>query len=157
MILLEPITFHIINIIWQLANYTTSIKPELFHREGQIRRQKHSLNLLSEFIHFIILDAKSLHNSLKLKLNVGRLHFLKNQLLIEPYQFFNFLEGYLINELLCEVSNYLPKLPSLSLLIFSIFKRIICYFLLNEFELARLHLLKFYLLLSSMDNAVFCL
>lgn len=156
MILLEPITFHIINIIWQLANYT-SIKPELFHREGQIRRQKHSLNLLSEFIHFTILDAKSLHNSLKLKLNVGKLHFLKNQLLIEPYQFFIFLEGYLIHELLCEVSNYLPKLPSLSLLIFSIFKRIICYFLLNEFELARLHLLKFYLLSSLMDNAVFCL
>lgn len=110
MILLEPITFHIINIIWQLANYT-SIKPELFHREGQIRQQKHSLNQLSEFDRFIFLDAKSLHNSLMQKLDVGRPHFLKSRLLTVPYRFFIFLEDYLINELLCEVSNYLPKLP----------------------------------------------
>jgi hypothetical protein len=156
MILLEPITFHIINIIWQLANYT-SIKLELFHKEGQIRLQKHSENLLSGFIHFMILDAKSLHNNLRPKLNVGKLHSLKSLLLIGAYQFAIFLEDYLSNELLYEVSNYSPKLPSLFLLTFSIFKQIIYYFLLNEFELALLRLLKFYSLLNSTGNAIFYL
>lgn len=57
MILLEPITFHIINIIWQLASYT-SIKPLLFHREAQIEQQKHSMNPPNEFAHFTILYAQ---------------------------------------------------------------------------------------------------
>jgi|688.fasta_scaffold410436_1 hypothetical protein len=86
MILLEPITFHIINIIWQLAS-NTSITLLLFHREEQITPQKHSKNPPDEFNHFARHDARSLHNSLKLKLNAGIRHSLQNLLSIKSYRF----------------------------------------------------------------------